>query len=255
MAETTRATTPKKNGDKSEEGKVINDPIHGTMFFNSLLISIIDTAQFQRLRDIKQLGGTSFVYPCGTHTRFDHSLGTCHIAGVFLKYLIERNPSVRSILTDKKKICIQVAALCHDLGHGPFSRVYQDQYLGRLKETDWSHNESSIKFFEMICLQPGVKEKFQQFKIDDLDINFIKAVIRGEPPENDRVNRFLYELVWNKRNGIDCDNFDKILRDCYNVGVMHSFNHKRLMESSKIIQVIFPSYIMYHNHSFCVGQL
>ena len=241
MDATTRATTPKKEGDNAEEGKVINDPIHGTMYFNSVMIRIIDTPEFQRLRDIKQLGGTSFVYPGGVHTRFDHSLGTCHITGVFLKYLKERNPHVSSILTDKTRMCIQIAALCHDLGQGPFSRIYQDQFLCRLKEVDWSHNENSLRFFDMICAKPRVREKFQQYGIEDADLDFIKAVIRGEPPLDDRGKRFLYEIVYNKRNGIDCDTFDKILRDCFYVGVTQGFNHRRLMESAKIVKVLnFP---------------
>ena len=237
MTSSTRATTPKKDGDKAEDGKVINDPIHGTMYFSSLIISIIDTPQFQRLRDIKQLGATPFVYPGGVHTRFDHSLGTCHITGVFLKYLKQRNPHVASILTDQKCTSIEVAALCHDLGQGPFSRVYQDQFLGRLKGIDWSHNENSVKIFDIIRLQPSVKEKFREFKIEDEDVDFIKAVIRGQVPNNDRANRFLYEIVSNRRNGIDCDNFDKILRDCRYVGIKHGFNYRRVMESAKICKV------------------
>lgn len=237
MSSTTRATTPKKDGEKSESGKIINDPVHGTMYFNRVIISIIDTPQVQRLRDIKQLGGTPFVYPGGVHTRFEHSLGTCHITGVFLNYLKQRNPHISSILTDKKCLCIEIAALCHDLGHGPFSRVYQDQFLYRLKEVDWSHNENAVIIFDNVRQQPDVATWFQKSGVDEADVRFIKAVITGEVPSADRCNRFLYEIVRNKRNGIDCDIIDKILRDYRYVGIDHSFNHKRLMESAKICLV------------------
>ncbi|TDG96860.1 hypothetical protein EPR50_G00234340 [Perca flavescens] len=55
--------------------KVFNDPIHGTVELHPLLIKIIDTPQFQRLRNIKQLGGAYFVYPGASHNRFEHSIG------------------------------------------------------------------------------------------------------------------------------------------------------------------------------------
>uniref|UniRef100_A0AAQ6IT54 Deoxynucleoside kinase domain-containing protein n=1 Tax=Anabas testudineus TaxID=64144 RepID=A0AAQ6IT54_ANATE len=61
------------------EFKVFNDSVHGHMEFHPLLVKIIDTSQFQRLRYIKQLGGAYFVYPGATHSRFEHSLGYVHI--------------------------------------------------------------------------------------------------------------------------------------------------------------------------------
>ena len=64
--------------------KEIFDPIHGFISITPLLQKFIDTSEFQRLRDLKQLGATYFVYPSATHTRFEHSLGVCYLAGELL---------------------------------------------------------------------------------------------------------------------------------------------------------------------------
>ena len=219
-----------------DDGKVINDPFYGPMYFHPLIIAIIDTPEFQRLRYIKQLGATCYIYPGGIHTRFDHSLGTCHITGLVLKIIRERNKKeVADLLTEKVILSLEIAALCHDLGQGPFSKIYQDQFLSKIVGVDWDHNENSVKIFEIIWEQK--KEIFIRYGIEQPLKNFIIHAIRGEVPDNDKENRFLYEIVKNRRNGIDCNTFDKILRDCYFVGVKSSFNYMRIVESSKVCKV------------------
>ena len=248
----TRATTPQKDNGKGDDGKVINDPIHGTMYFNPVLVAFIDTPEFQRLRDVKQLGGTQYVYPGGVHTRFDHSLGTCHLAGYMLKSLKEKikercsdtKHSPKEIpkerypqITERNILCVEIAALCHDLGHGPLSRVYQDQFLRRLKGVDWGHNEASVQIFEKMVKCEKIMKKFKENEITEEDIEFIKAAMRGEVPVGKGDVAFLYELVKNRRNGVDCNMFDTILRDCYFVGIKTSFNYKRFLENVKICKV------------------
>ena len=60
-----------------QRNKIINDPIHGHIMLDDLCLSIIDTPEFQRLRDLKQLGSTYYVFPGASHNRFEHSIGTC----------------------------------------------------------------------------------------------------------------------------------------------------------------------------------
>ena len=82
-----RATLPDKEIGNCEDGKVINGPFYRPMYFYPLIIAIVDTPPFQRLKDIKQLGRTSYIYTGRVHSRFDHSLGTCHITRLIVKIL------------------------------------------------------------------------------------------------------------------------------------------------------------------------
>ncbi|XP_052400803.1 uncharacterized protein LOC127948409 [Carassius gibelio] len=133
--------------EETSTSKIFNDPIHGQIELHPLLVKIIDTPQFQRLRHIKQLGGTYLVYPGATHTRFEHSLGMAHLAGSLLKVLREKQDQYidkieRDIkklgekqeelkekkeehITEKDMLCVQIAALCYNLGHGPFSHLFE----------------------------------------------------------------------------------------------------------------------------------
>ncbi len=95
--------------------KVIRDPIHGYIELDALTLSIIDSPQVQRLRRIRQLGLSNLVYPGANHSRFEHSLGVMHLAGM----LTEKTDSV----SDEEKKELKVAALLHDVGHGPLSHV------------------------------------------------------------------------------------------------------------------------------------
>lgn len=68
------------------------DPVHGMINFDKLIWDFIDTPHFQRLRKLKQLGTLDYVFPCATHTRYDHSIGTAHLARIFIEKLIKNNP-------------------------------------------------------------------------------------------------------------------------------------------------------------------
>ncbi|XP_070560332.1 deoxynucleoside triphosphate triphosphohydrolase SAMHD1-like [Ptychodera flava] len=99
----------------SREPKVFQDPIHGTVELDPVYMVIIDKPEFQRLREIKQLGTVSFVYPGAVHTRFEHSIGTCYLALRMVRHLKEKYQESLGI-TKEEELCIGLAALCHDLG-------------------------------------------------------------------------------------------------------------------------------------------
>ncbi|CAG8561091.1 13894_t:CDS:10, partial [Racocetra fulgida] len=111
--------------DENKSNKMINDPIHviylkkkiqiqGYIEFENWAVKFIDTPQFQRLRDIKQLGTAFYVFPGATHTRFEHSLGTAHLAYTLTKRLQEQQG--KNVDDERNLKCVTLAALCHDLG-------------------------------------------------------------------------------------------------------------------------------------------
>ncbi|MGV3659499.1 MAG: HD domain-containing protein [Prosthecobacter sp.] len=107
--------------------KIIRDPIHDVIeIADKRVWSLINSAPFQRLRRIKQLGVCSFVFPGAEHTRFSHSLGVYHLSGRLIQVLKEKSQS-SAVTRSLKKYgdTIRLAALCHDLGHGPFSHVFE----------------------------------------------------------------------------------------------------------------------------------
>ena len=100
---------------------IISDNIHGHIVVPGVCQAVIDTPQFDRLRGLRQLGSAHYVYPAAKHSRWEHSLGVMHLAGEMMDHLIKTRPGWAD---EKDKICVMMAGLCHDLGHGPFR--YED---------------------------------------------------------------------------------------------------------------------------------
>ncbi|AKB31292.1 Putative dNTP triphosphohydrolase, Archaeal subgroup [Methanosarcina siciliae HI350] len=106
--------------------KVVLDPVHGYIELDEIVQELLATPQIQRLRRIMQLGFSNLVYPGANHNRFEHSLGTMHLATMLMKNL--------DSIEEDKKMEIRAAALLHDVGHGPFSHVTEniiDKYTRR----------------------------------------------------------------------------------------------------------------------------
>lgn len=107
--------------------KIVNDPVYGFIRFpEPELMRVIDHPWFQRLRNIKQMGLAQLVYPGAVHSRFAHSLGTCHLMGKALDEL-----KAKAINTNKEEcLAARLAALMHDIGHGPFSHSLEHTLVG-----------------------------------------------------------------------------------------------------------------------------
>ena len=99
----------------------IIDPIHDFVRVNSNELKIIDTPIFQRLRRIRQLSGAHLIYPGAQHTRFEHSLGVMHIASMAGHALNEKGIVSSDNIQD-----LRFAGLLHDIGHGPFSHIFEE---------------------------------------------------------------------------------------------------------------------------------
>src|SRR3712207_1391509 len=106
------------------EFEVVRDPLWNTIRLDAAAVRIIDTAEFQRLRLIRQLGLAYLVYPGATHTRFDHALGVYHLARWALALLADRG-ELHSIDPVECRL-VPYAALLHDVGHYPFSHALEE---------------------------------------------------------------------------------------------------------------------------------
>ncbi|KAJ1736011.1 hypothetical protein LPJ61_000228 [Coemansia biformis] len=213
--------------DAADKVKYVNDPIHGYIGLNEDMLQLIDTPQFQRLRHLKQLGTAYFVFPGGSHNRFEHCIGTAHLANKVVQGLAQRQPELD--IDERDVRCTTLAGLCHDLGHGPFSHVFDNHFIPRARPgAEWSHEQGS----EMM-LRYTIDEN--NIDIDDADVRFIRQLIRGSTAPVSGEKMFLFDVVANQRNGVDVDKFDYIQRDCYNVGVRSSHDFSRLMLNSRVI--------------------
>jgi len=103
--------------------KIIRDAVHGDLSFSTAELRLVDTEAMQRLRGIKQLGTSSLVYPGATHTRFEHSLGTCAMAKRILAAMAESGAK----LDEELVRAIAAAALLHDVTHVPFGHTFEDE--------------------------------------------------------------------------------------------------------------------------------
>ncbi len=130
-------------------GKTIRDPLWNTIRLDATAVRIVDTAEFQRLRYIRQLGLAHLVYPGATHTRFDHALGVYHLTTTALRHLRDRG-SVAPEAWEGEEL-VPYAALLHDIGHYPFSHALEE-----LEAVPVHHEEVSQRFFSSPALRDAL---------------------------------------------------------------------------------------------------
>ena len=207
--------------DASEPYEV-RDPIHGFIRLNELEWDVINRPVFQRLRRIRQLAWTDMVYPGATHSRFEHSLGVMHVASRLFDALVRRSKEILrndygyddASLARQKRI-IRLAALLHDLGHGPFSHAAEGllplkpDSVDRYQHEDYSaaalaHDLSDVIENHQQAKTNGIRSK------DVLDIFATLAPTAGV-------------LVWKDlvSGQMDADRMDYLLRDAYHAGVQY----------------------------------
>ncbi|XP_019626185.1 PREDICTED: deoxynucleoside triphosphate triphosphohydrolase SAMHD1-like [Branchiostoma belcheri] len=235
--------------------KVFQDPIHGSIELPEICVAIMDTPEFQRLRHIKQLGLTCLVYPTAVHTRFDHSIGVCHLADEMVQALRRRHGPSSSYpidITEEEHLCVMIAGLCRNLGFGPFSHLFDQRFM-RNKKKDYTPLAMSVKIFGEICKEPTIENLLQKYKLDK-ENKFIEELINPPPGlwEKDSTRSayktpwlcegrgqdksFLYLIVKNTLNGIDVAKWDYCARDCYFLGISNSFDHQRLLKYARVLQ-------------------
>ena len=215
--------------------KMINDPIYGCIGLSELEVALLDTKAMQRLRHIKQMGFSEYIFPGGEHTRFTHSLGVLYIMGRMCEVLY-RNGDIEP--EDVRKM--RVAALLHDVGHYPYSHLgeivysFIDQEEAALIQSDElslnllcriaNHKKRKLVDHEhlgatVIENDPQISELLYQAEIDPHEIG---GIITGKiPVQEDQKdiedNRALY--VQMMHSSLDADRFDYLMRDSTQAGV------------------------------------
>ena len=237
-----------------EEGKAIRDPVWGYIYLPHPLLALIDTVEFQRLRNISQLGFVHLVYPGARHSRFEHSLGVYHLAKQFLVRLLKSDPPL--VLEDEDVRVFLAATLLHDIGHYPFSHTLEE-----LTTFFVNHEERARAVIE----DPA--GEINRILRQELDVDPVRVanVIDYESTERPVPPRDL--LLANILSGtLDPDKIDYLLRDSLFCGVPFGerVNRDRLISSIKydpdrqrlaitskgvsaVESLVFTNYLMYRN--------
>ncbi|SRR3989344_5531376 len=235
--------------DFRDADKKIYDSVHGFIPFDEYEKEVIDSLPFQRLHYIHQLGIAYLVYPGATHTRFEHSLGVMALATqMFEKVCKSVRPDVFHFVPRKGsseflywRRVLRMAALCHDLGHLPFSHVAEKDLLGNARHEDWTLKIIDSTYmksvWEMLKKNPAHQEDLVERDI----IEDIKKISVGEAKWKEATKqsfspweRIVSEVITGDFFG--ADRIDYLIRDAQSTGVAYGlFDYHQLIESLRIL--------------------
>jgi HD superfamily phosphohydrolase len=181
----------------------IKDPVHGYVYITENEKDIIDSYPTQRLRRLRQLAGSEYVYPGANHTRFEHCVGVMYLAGKVLE-----NPDISRIVNDEETEATRIAALLHDVGHGPFSHVFEQLLI---RDLDKTHEDMSSWIIEKSELGDKLRRRgFNPEEIGRLAVGKLRKPGRA----------FLDQII---SSAVDVDKQDFIVRDTFHTGAEYGF--------------------------------
>jgi HD superfamily phosphohydrolase len=193
------------NNPSTNKLKIINDPVYGFIKIPyDLIFDLIEHPLFQRLRRIRQLGLTHFVYPGANHTRFQHAVGAMHLMGLAIEVIRSKG----HLISDEEARAVTVAILLHDIGHGPFSHSLEHSLI---KNT--SHERISLLMMEQL------NEEFKG------ELTMAIKIFKNRYPK-----KFLHQLVSSQ---LDMDRLDYLKRDSFFTGVTEG-----VIGSDRIIKML-----------------
>lgn len=209
--------------------KIINDPVYGFISVpGERLFDLIEHPYFQRLRRIKQLGLTEFVYPGALHTRFHHALGAMHLMQLAIQALQAKGTSV----SDAECEAAQIAILLHDIGHGPFSHALETAIFHQVR-----HEQVSLHLMEKLN------------EVFDGKLTLAIAMFRGTYGRP-----FFHQLVSSQ---LDMDRLDYLNRDSFYTGVQEGqIGADRLLKMLTVVddQLVMEEKAILSIESFLVSR-
>lgn len=209
--------------------KIVNDPVHGFIIIpTDFIFDLLEHPYLQRLRRIKQLGLTSFVYPGATHTRFQHALGAVHL----MQQAIDNIRQKGTDITDEESEAVIAAILLHDIGHGPFSHALENSIISGLTHEDLS-----------VLLMTRLNEEFKGRL--DLAIKIFN---------NTYGKKFLHQLVSGQ---LDMDRMDYLMRDSFYAGVAEgTIGTERIIKMLNVVndQLVVEARGIYSIEKFLIAR-
>ena len=181
----------------------IKDPVHGYVYINEVEKEIIDSYPMQRLRRLRQLAGSEYVYPGANHTRFEHCVGVMYLAGKAVE-----NPNISRLVSDEEGDLTRVSALLHDVGHGPFSHVFEQLLIRDLEQT---HEDITSWIIE----KGELSDKISKMGYKPEEVGKLAVGKLHKPGK-----AFLDQII---SSGVDVDKQDFIVRDTFHTGAEYGF--------------------------------
>jgi len=218
----------------------IRDPVHNFIRLSSDERKILDSRHFQRLRYINQLATTYLVYPGATHKRFEHSLGVMELATKVFDVVTNEdniyNESIRNLIKTEKdrlqywKRVIRMAALCHDIGHFPFSHAAEI-----LLPKGKTHESLTLS----IIMNGEISDILNSLKIYPSDVAKLALSPKDYKKEDKKVEYSSFEGILSEiitGDAFGVDRMDYLLRDSHHAGVAYGkFDHYRLIDTIRIL--------------------
>ena len=181
----------------------VKDPVHGYVYITEAEKQLIDSYPVQRLHRLRQLAGSEFVYSGANHTRFEHSIGVMYLAGK-----LTENQNLSQLLSDDEVQIVRMAALLHDVGHGPFSHVFEHLLVKFLNKTHEDMTRWIIQKSELRDIISGL----------GYDPDAIGKLAVGELRR--RGKAFLDQII---QSTVDVDKLDFVVRDTYHTGAEYGY--------------------------------
>ena len=181
----------------------IKDPVHGYVYITEAEKEVVDSFPVQRLRRLRQLAGAEYVYPGANHTRFEHSVGVMYLAGRVLQ-----NPNISQRVSEDEAEMVRIAALLHDVGHGPFSHIFEQLLVKALNKT---HEDMTLWIVENSELKDVInKIGYNPEEVGRLAVGRLQKTGKA----------FLDQII---SSSIDVDKLDFIVRDTYHTGAEYGY--------------------------------